>query len=128
MSYSYRAVLLLQIGGCPIGKDNVYYVRIFRSISRASDDESCSPQLVNVSLNDTSDFDLTTHQRIAIFGAILASASIITLLKELFGMITCLNASRILHNKMLSAILQAPILFFDTNPVGEYQQCSHVYP
>ena len=28
-------------------------------------------------------------------------------------------ASHSLHSKMLTAILRAPILFFDTNPVGE---------
>jgi len=30
-----------------------------------------------------------------------------------------LAASRSLHNKMLTAVLRAPVLFFDTNPVGE---------
>ena len=88
---------------------------------RASEGESCSPQLANVSMNNTSGLDLTTNERIGIYGAILAGTILITLLKGLFGYITCLNASRNLHNKMFSAILRAPILFFDTNPVGEYQ-------
>ncbi|XP_065914062.1 ATP-binding cassette sub-family C member 4-like isoform X2 [Dysidea avara] len=84
----------------------------------ASEGESCSPQLANVSMNNTSGLDLTTNERIGIYGAILAGTILITLLKGLFGYITCLNASRNLHNKMFSAILRAPILFFDTNPVG----------
>ncbi|XP_065913909.1 ATP-binding cassette sub-family C member 4-like isoform X2 [Dysidea avara] len=84
----------------------------------ASGGESCSQRLANISLNDTSDFDLTTHQRIGIFGAIVTGALMISVLKGLFAFITCLNASRNLHNKMFSAILRAPILFFDTNPVG----------
>ena len=29
-----------------------------------------------------------------------------------------INSSKHLHNSMLSAILKAPVLFFDTNPVG----------
>ena len=37
--------------------------------------------------------------------------------------VICLNASRNLHNKMFKAILRAPILFFDTNPVGELNEC-----
>jgi len=96
--------------------------KTFYLFPRAGEGESCSPQLVNASLNDKSDFDLTTLQRIGIYGAILSGAVIITVLKGLFAFITCLNASRNLHNKMFRAILRAPILFFDTNPVGE---CIH---
>ena len=45
---------------------------------------------------------------------------IITISKAVFSYVTCLNASRNLHDKMFKAILRAPILFFDTNPVGEW--------
>lgn len=47
------------------------------------------------------------------------STIIITISKAIFSYVTCLNASQNLHNKMFKAILRAPILFFDTNPVGE---------
>ena len=36
----------------------------------------------------------------------------------ILSFLICLAAARNLHNKMFKAILQAPILFFDTNPVG----------
>ena len=86
---------------------------------RASEGESCAAQLDNVSVNVTSDFDLTTHQRIGIYGGIAAAAVLITVIKAAFSFITSLNSSRNLHNKMFKAILRAPILFYDTNPVGE---------
>ena len=47
------------------------------------------------------------------------STIVVTISKAVFSYVICLNASRNLHNKMFKAILQAPILFFDTNPVGE---------
>ena len=35
-----------------------------------------------------------------------------------------INASRSLHNAMLSSILRAPISFFDNNPIGLF---SYIY-
>ncbi|XP_065902912.1 ATP-binding cassette sub-family C member 4-like isoform X2 [Dysidea avara] len=84
----------------------------------ASEGESCSAQLANISFNATSDFDLTTHQRIGIYGGIVAFVVVATVIKAGFSFVTSLNSSRNLHNKMFKAILRAPILFFDTNPVG----------
>ena len=31
-----------------------------------------------------------------------------------------LRSSRLLHNKMFATVLRAPVLFFDTNPSGEW--------
>ncbi|XP_065897567.1 ATP-binding cassette sub-family C member 4-like isoform X2 [Dysidea avara] len=84
----------------------------------SSEGGSCSPQLKNVTFNDTSNFDLTTNQWIGIFGALLGGSVLITVFKSIFAYIICLNASRNLHNKMFKSVLRAPILFFDTNPVG----------
>ena len=49
----------------------------------------------------------------------VVSTIIITISKAVFSYVICLNASRNLHDKMFKAILRAPVLFFDTNPVGE---------
>ena len=41
-----------------------------------------------------------------------------------------LNSSTAVHNKMFSKILRSPILFFDTNPIGQYiiqSTVQHVY-
>ena len=40
----------------------------------------------------------------------------------------CVNAAKILHNRMFGAVLRAPIRFFDTNPIGKevakFRACS----
>jgi len=109
------------IGGCQDGKGKMCIIFFGLSffLFRSSEGGSCTPQLENVTFNDTSNFDLTTHQWIGIFGAILGGAILIALFKSIFAYIMCLNASRNLHNKMFKSILRAPILFFDTNPVGK---------
>ncbi|XP_065919844.1 ATP-binding cassette sub-family C member 4-like isoform X2 [Dysidea avara] len=80
----------------------------------ASEGGSCATKVDN----GTSSFNLTTHQRIGIFGAILTGAVILVMVRASFSLSTCLAAARNLHNKMFIKILCAPILFFDTNPVG----------
>ena len=42
----------------------------------------------------------------------------------------CFAATSSLHSKMFKSILRTPVLFFDTNPVGEYRimcnVCSYI--
>ncbi len=33
----------------------------------------------------------------------------------------CVNASQVLHDKMFKSVLQSPVLFFDSNPIGTIQ-------
>jgi len=84
---------------------------------RASQDGSCSPQVENISFN-TTNFDLTTHQRIGIYGGVVGSAISIVMLRAILSFLICLAAARNLHNKMFKSMLRAQVLFFDTNPVG----------
>ena len=78
------------------------------------------PGLVNVSINSSSDLSLTTNQRIGIYGGLAGvSASLITL-RAVLHYLVCFAAARSLHSKMFRSILRAPVLFFDTNPVGKY--------
>ena len=93
---------------------------------RANEGGSCDPQLENATFNDSTSSDLTANQRIGIFGGIVVLAIIITIIKAILSYVICLNASRNLHNKMFKAILRAPILFFDTNPVGELNECMFI--
>ena len=67
------------------------------------------------------EYDLTTNQRIAIYGVIITSAIIFSFLRGYLYLLVVLRASRKLHNKMFAAILRAPVYFFDTNPVGKSQ-------
>ena len=62
---------------------------------------------------------LTDNQRIGIYGGLLGSLTILAVLRAILFFILMLNASRVVHNRMFARILRAPILFFDTNPVGE---------
>lgn len=52
--------------------------------------------------------------------------SAITIAVFVFGLIRALlifkiliRAGRVLHNRMFDAVVRCPVLFFDTNPVGE---------
>ena len=91
-----------------------------QSVCRASEAESCSYESVNVSTEASSDFSLSTNQRIGIYGGIVGFTILVIATRAVLCYLVVLAASRSLHSKMLKAILQAPILFFDTNPVGEY--------
>ena len=87
---------------------------------RATETESCLPEGTNLSIDTSSSFSLSTHQRIGIYGGIVAFAVFAVVLRVVLCYLVILTASRNLHSKMVTAILRAPILFFDTNPVGEY--------
>ena len=84
---------------------------------RARTGDSCSS---NSTFDDKfCEYDLTTRQRIAIFGGIVISAIVLSFLRGYLYLFVVIRASRRLHNKMFAAILQTPVHFFDTNPVGE---------
>ena len=86
---------------------------------RASEAESCSYEGVNGSTDASSDFGLSTNQRIGIYGGIVGFTILVIVIRAVLCYLVVLSASHSLHSKMLTSVLQAPILFFDTNPVGE---------
>ena len=86
---------------------------------RASETESCLPEGVNFSTDTSSTFNLSTHQRIGIYGEIVAFTVFVLIMRAVLCYLVILAASHSLHNKMLTAILRTPVLFFDTNPVGK---------
>lgn len=92
----------------------------FYELYRASESESCSAESKNISF-ETSDFD--THQRITIYGEIVGGAITMAILKAVMTMLICLSAACSLHDKMFKSTLRAPVLFFDTNPVGMCDNC-----
>jgi len=63
-------------------------------------------------------YDLSTNQRIAIYGGIVLASIVVVTSKTVLNYLICITASRNLHNKMFRSILRSPVLFFDTNPVG----------
>ena len=56
--------------------------------------------------------------KLYIYGAILAGSFVLSVTIETVLINALLNSSKHLHNSMMSAVLKAPVLFFDTNPVG----------
>ncbi|XP_019850009.1 PREDICTED: multidrug resistance-associated protein 4-like isoform X2 [Amphimedon queenslandica] len=61
---------------------------------------------------------LSDNERIGIFGGLVGSLSIFTAFRAVLFYVLMLNASRVVHNRMFARVLRAPILFFDTNPIG----------
>ncbi|CAF1175955.1 unnamed protein product, partial [Adineta ricciae] len=57
-------------------------------------------------------------ERFTIFTGVGILRIVITLVNALVGRSICLNASRVLHNKMFRQLLRCPISFFDVNPIG----------
>ncbi|XP_065919562.1 ATP-binding cassette sub-family C member 4-like isoform X2 [Dysidea avara] len=78
--------------------------------------DSCGVDSDNSS--DSDPYDLNTNQRIGIYSGITLSSISLVLTRTVLTFLICIAASRNLHNKMFRAILRAPVLFFDTNPVG----------
>ena len=62
---------------------------------------------------------LSTNQRLAIYAGATGLAIITNFARTIMFYFLCVNASRVLHNRMFASVLRAPILFFDTNPIGE---------
>jgi len=83
---------------------------------RASGGDSCGAG--NDSSSDSDSYDLSTNERIGIYGGIVFIAIILVFSKTILNYLFCISASRNLHNKMFRSILRTPVLFFDTNPVG----------
>ena len=93
---------------------------IRKNFCRASETESCLPEEVNLTIDSSFVFDLSAHQNIGIYGGIVAFTVFVVTVRAVLCYLVILAASRSIHNKMLTAVLRTPVLFFDTNPVGEY--------
>ena len=74
-------------------------------------------RLENVTLRSTC--YLSTNQRIGIYTGTTAAAILINFARTITFYFICVNASRVLHNRMFAAVLRAPVLFFDISPIGE---------
>ncbi|KAL9954317.1 hypothetical protein ACROYT_G041838 [Oculina patagonica] len=53
-----------------------------------------------------------------IYGSMVGGAFLLSIARTVAFANALLNSSQHLHNSMMSAVLKAPVLFFDTNPVG----------
>ena len=55
---------------------------------------------------------------LGIYGSLVIGALVLSTLVSFLFYYTLLRASEKLHNKMVTAVMKAPVLFFDTNPAG----------
>ena len=53
-----------------------------------------------------------------IYSGLVGTASILSVTRSVLFFYVCVNAAKILHNRMFGAVLRAPIRFFDINPIG----------
>lgn len=69
--------------------------------------------------DDNSTCRLLNSERVAVYTATTLMATIFSFSRAILFCFLCINASRVLHNRMFDAVLHAKVLFFDTNPVGK---------
>lgn len=60
----------------------------------------------------------TQTDNLYIYAALVGGAFLLSVTRATMFYNALLNSSKNLHNSMMSALLKAPVLFFDTNPVG----------
>ena len=65
-------------------------------------------------------FQLTIPEWIGVYGGLTGAVILLSFTRVFLFFVLLLRASRLLHNKMFAAVLRAPVLFFDTNPVGKW--------
>ena len=64
----------------------------------------------------------STEQRdkanLTVYGCLVGVAIVFAIIRAYALLLVCLRCSERLHDKMVVALLQAPVLFFDSNPAG----------
>ena len=53
-----------------------------------------------------------------VYGSIVTGSLLLTMISSFCFYLAALKASENLHDQMTKAVMKAPVLFFDTNPVG----------
>ena len=62
--------------------------------------------------------DQKDKTNLTIYGCLVAASLVFAIIRAYGFILVSLRSSERLHDKMVVAILQAPVLFFDSNPVG----------
>jgi ATP-binding cassette subfamily C (CFTR/MRP) protein 4 len=70
---------------------------------------------------------LNEQQRIGTYGGLTAGLVFLNFLRGALLYFICINASRVLHNRLFSSVLRVPILFFDNNPSGKLLLYNHIH-
>ncbi|CAF4026024.1 unnamed protein product [Adineta steineri] len=64
------------------------------------------------------EWNIYRNQKFYSYCGIVILLLILTFLRTFALELMCLNAGRVLHNKMFRRVIRCPIAFFDTNPIG----------
>lgn len=78
-------------------------------------------------VNATSTCALSNNERLGIYGGLVGTTLFTATLRTVTFFVLAINASRVLHNRMFSSVLRSPVLFFDTNPIGEQLTNNNYY-
>ena len=117
----YRVELLSLTGGYLIGDIvHILLLKIAIGLNLSNYRAICSQ--LNITLDNhsvSSTCILSTNQRIAIYAGCFTAAVVLSVVRSLLFYYICVNASRVLHNRMFASVLRAPVRFFDINPIGQ---------
>ncbi|CAF0789068.1 unnamed protein product [Adineta steineri] len=69
-------------------------------------------------LMSDNEWNIYRNQKFYSYCGIIILLLILTFLRTFALELMCLNAGRVLHNKMFRRVIRCPIAFFDTNPIG----------
>ena len=59
-----------------------------------------------------------SYTTLLVYGFVVTGSLVLTLMSSFCFYLAALKASENLHDQMARAVIKAPVLFFDTNPVG----------
>lgn len=100
----------------------IFYIVCYRASSTAGED-SCITEYNSTSCADyyptNSTSLLPTSTRIGVYGALVVMVWVLCVARTVLLYTILLRAATSLHNKMFISVLQSPLLFFNTNPVGK---------
>lgn len=78
-------------------------------------------RLKNWTASSTSDGQRSIENKLEILAALAGATMIFAIVRSFCFFWIATNSSKHLHDKMLKAVLRAPVRFFDTNPYGRIQ-------
>lgn len=59
-----------------------------------------------------------TQTGIYVYSILVASCTVFAITRAIHFFVYCTNSSIKLHDKMFMGVIQSPLLFFDSNPIG----------
>ena len=77
-----------------------------------------SPDVWLTYLTKKQQTDQRDSTNLGVYGSLVGAGLIFAIIRAYIFLLASLRCLEYLHDKMIVAILQAPLLFFDTNPVG----------